>query len=467
MKRSDKSKLIKIFFATVGATLLIGMVCVLVVYGVQNSVRRSGKITYETASAPEADDGKKTDDSKKKAAGGRVTESLDDIPNAGKPAESSASGSGAEGEAAATEEEPAEEIDTSANSYIHSGVVERFGDDLDNPEYLAANKIYVMESRDDDPECASLTFAGDILFDDEYSVMSKLIRNGGEINAGIDISLINKMKSSDIMMVNNEFPYSYGGSPTEGKTYTFRADPPTVRYITDMGANAVGIANNHAFDFGETAFMDTLTTLEEAGIPYTGGGRNIEEASAPLYFVVDDVKIGIIAATQIERLDHPDTRGATDTQSGVFRCLNPDRLLAKIGEMRPKCDFLVVFIHWGTESTTEIDWIQQDQAPKIAEAGADIIVGAHPHVLQPIGTSKGVPVIYSLGNFWFNSKTLDTGMIRMDVTSEGMKDLQFIPCRQEGGKTHMSAGEERDRILAEMRAMSPGVSIDGEGYITY
>ena len=349
----------------------------------------------------------------------------------------------------------------------HSGVVRRFGDDLDDPEYLAANNIFVLESRDDDTTGTTLTFAGDILFDDEYSVYARLLTNGGAINAGIDQQVINIMKTSDIMMVNNEFPYTLRGEPTPDKTYTFRADPDTVHLIRDMGANAVGIANNHAYDFGPQGFLDTLDTLDDAGIPYTGGGHNIQEASAPLYFVVDDFKVGIIAATQIERLDNPDTKGATDTDPGVFRCLNPKRLLGVVGEMKDKCDFVVVFIHWGTESTTELDWLQTDQAPMIAEAGADLIIGSHPHVLQPIGRTKGVPVVYSLGNFWFNSKELDTGLVQACVTTEGMRSLRFIPCRQVGCKTYLAQGEEFDRILKEMRAMSPGVKIDDRGYITY
>ena len=301
---------------------------------------------------------------------------------------------------------------------------------------------------------------------------AKLKENGGEISAGIDPALIGLMHSSDITMVNNEFPYSYGGTPTPDKTYTFRADPPTVRYLNDMGVNAVGIANNHAFDFGEQAFADTLKTLEDAQIPYCGGGRNINEASAPLYFVVDDTKIGIIAATQIERNDYPDTRGATDTASGVFRCMNPSRLLSDITEASAKCDYLVVFIHWGTESTNEIDWLQQDQAPKIAAAGADIIIGAHPHVLQGITKSKGIPVFYSLGNFWFNSKDLDTGLAQLTLSeSEAgrpyLSSLRFIPCRQAGCRTRLATAEESAQIIADMRAMSPGITIDADGYVTY
>ena len=461
-----KPNLVALFMLTMSGVVALGVV-VFLVYGFATghpalSGKKNDASTEGAVIHVEADNS--TLVASEDAYTGREPISADD------PAVLGAQSADADKSAEAAEQ-PATETDDSLKSR-YSGVYERFGDDLDNPEYLAANKIYVLESRDADPGNVTLTFGGDILFDDDYAVTSRLLQNGGEISAGIAPALIDMMHASDITMVNNEFPYSYGGSPTPEKTYTFRADPPTVRYLSDMGVNAVGIANNHAFDFGEQAFMDTLTTLEEAGMPYCGGGRNIQDASAPLYFVIDDIKVGIIAATQIERLDNPDTRGATDSQAGVFRCLNPSRLLETITTARSKCDFLVVFIHWGTESTNEIDWLQTDQAPKIAEAGADLIIGAHPHVLQGIGTSKGVPVFYSLGNFWFNSKELDTCLVKATITRSesgraSIQNLKFIPCRQVGCKTYPASGEERDRIIADMRALSPGVNIDSEGSVTY
>ncbi len=447
-----KTNLIALFIFTMMGVITAGVV-VFLVYGTVTGVKKDSPVQAEAGSADGTVDGYT----------GREPISADDPAVLGVQAGTD------------TDEQTAEETaeiptDDSYKSR-YSGVYERFGDDLDDPDYLAANRIYVLDSRDGDDSGVTLTFGGDILFDDEYAVTAKLKENGGEISAGISPELIDMMHASDVTMVNNEFPYTYGGTPTPDKTYTFRADPTTVRYLSDMGVNAVGIANNHAFDFGEQAFAETLTTLEEAGIPYCGGGRNINEASAPLFFVVDDVKIGIIAATQIERNDYPDTRGATDTLSGVFRCMNPSRLLADITETRAKCDFLVVFIHWGTESTPETDWLQQDQAPKIADAGADLIIGAHPHVLQSIGRTKGIPVFYSLGNFWFNSKDLDTCLVRATLSAPSggraaLSDLKFIPCRQVGCKTSLAAGEERDRIIADMRAMSPGVNISNDGCIT-
>ncbi len=211
---------------------------------------------------------------------------------------------------------------------------------------------------------------------------------------------------------------------------------------------------------------DTLDTLAGIGMPYVGAGRNLEEASKPVYFIAGDIKIAIVSATQIERLDNPDTKGATDDSAGVFRCLNPDRLLDAVREAKENSDFVVVYIHWGTENTVEVDWAQLDQAPKIADAGADLIIGDHPHCLQPIEYVNGVPVVYSLGNFWFNSKELDTCIVKAVVGEDGLRSLQFIPALQKGCKTSMLHGEEKARVLNYMRSISPKIDIDEEGFIS-
>lgn len=345
----------------------------------------------------------------------------------------------------------------------------RYADQIADPAYLEANNIYVKEAKSDVEagDTVTLTFAGDVLFDASYSVMATLRDNGGVITSGIDPALIDIMKQSDIMMLNNEFPYSYGGSPTEGKTYTFRADPATVSYLNDMDVDLVSLANNHAYDFGEQAFLDTLTTLDGAGIPYVGAGHDIDEASAPVYYIVNNLKIGFLSATQIEKGDSPDTKGATESRPGVFRCWHNQALLDKIQETKANCDFLVVYIHWGTESTTEIDWAQQEQAPQMVTAGADLIIGDHPHVLQPISAMNGVPIVYSLGNFWFNSKEIDTGMIQATINQDGISKLKFIPAIQSGCKTHLAVGDEAMRVINGLQSISPKVQISSDGYISY
>ena len=313
----------------------------------------------------------------------------------------------------------------------------------------------------------TISFAGDILFDTNYAVGNAFNRNGNSAVGVVGESLLSRMNASDIMLINNEFPYSNGGAPTEGKTYTFRAKPETAVILKDMGVDIVGLANNHAYDYGERALLDTFDTLDNAGIEYVGAGKNIEEASHPVYYINQNgMKIAIICATQIERLSNPDTREATATSAGVFRCLDDTRLLERIREAKEKEAFVIVFIHWGTEGTPEIDYLQRDQSAEISAAGADLIIGAHPHMLQKIDYVNDVPVVYSLGNYIFNSKTLDTCLITATIKSDHSVSLQMIPAIQQGCTVKEAFGSEAQRILDEMSGMSPNIVIDSNGFIS-
>lgn len=342
---------------------------------------------------------------------------------------------------------------------------DKYLDILNDPEYMAENNIYAKDAKN--PDQITIAFAGDILFDAQYAVMSAMLQNGGDISTAIAPELIEEMQNADIMMLNNEFPYSDRGTPTEGKQFTFRAKPSYVSYLDDLGVDLVSLANNHAYDYGEAAFLDTLTTLEEAGITYVGAGRNLEEARRPVYYIIDNMKIAFVSATQIERLDNPDTKGATDSTAGVFRCWNGDNLIETVKEAKENSDFVIVYLHWGTENEVNIDWAQEKQAPEVAAAGADLIIGDHPHCLQQISVVQGVPVIYSLGNFWFNSKTVDTGMVKVTLSRDGLQEFQFIPCLQSGSRTTLLQGEEKTRVLDYMRSISGGVLIDDDGYVTW
>lgn len=340
----------------------------------------------------------------------------------------------------------------------------RYADILSDSEYMQENHIYVKETAGKGK--VTLAFAGDILFDPSYSVMARLLQRANGIYDSISADLMEEMKNADIFMVNNEFPYSSRGTPTEGKQFTFRAKPEYVDILHEMGADIVSLANNHAYDYGEEAFLDTIDTLENAGIPFVGAGHNLEEASAPVYFIAGDIKIAIVSATQIERLDNPDTKGATENTPGVFRCWNPDKLLEVVNEAEQNSDFVIVYIHWGTENTAEPDWAQLDQAPKIVDAGADLIIGDHSHCLQSIQYVNDVPVVYSLGNFWFNSRQVDTCLIKATIDTDGLESLQFIPALQKDCTTSMLYDAEKERVLSYMRSISPNISIDTEGYIS-
>lgn len=339
----------------------------------------------------------------------------------------------------------------------------RYGALLQDAGKMKQENIYAKEAAS--PEETVLCFAGDILFDPSYAVMAKLLQRGGRIEDALSEELLQEMRSADIFMVNNEFPYSDRGEPLPGKQFTFRASPKSVSYLEDMGADIVSLANNHASDYGEISLLDTLDTLEAAGIPYVGAGRNLAEASRSVSFIVNDTKITFLSATQIERNDNPDTKGAGETTPGTFRCWNVENLLAAVTKAKEDSDFVIVYIHWGTENQAETDWAQKEQAPLIAKAGADLIIGDHSHCLQPVGFTEGVPVLYSLGNFWFNSKTLDTCLAKVAISKTGELSVQILPAKQEDCRTRLLQGEEKQRVISYINGISENAHLDENGIL--
>lgn len=340
----------------------------------------------------------------------------------------------------------------------------KYGEILADTAYMEENNIYAKETAN--TEEVTIAFAGDINFDDNYTNMTQLKARENGIFDTITEGLMAEMQKADIFMLNNEFQYTMRGEPIPEKQYTFRAKPETANMLLDMGVDIVSLANNHSFDYGEQGILDTFDTLKGVGIPYIGAGKNIEEAMKPVYFIANDIKIAIVSATQIERLDNPDTKEATANSAGVLRTWNAEKFLQVIAEAKENSDFVIAFVHWGAENTIELDWAQLEQAPKYVEAGADLIIGAHPHCLQGIEYVNNVPVVFSLGNFWFNSRALDTGILKASIDQEGLRSLQFVPARQENCTTSLLVDGEKQRVLNDIQAMSKTAHIDTEGYIT-
>ena len=331
--------------------------------------------------------------------------------------------------------------------------------------YDPVEKKYSVETAD--PGEITLAFVGDVGFAEGYATINRYRSMGSDINKSLDAQVLEVMQGVDIMMANNEFPYSYRGSPTPNKTYTFRADPKDVHIMKDMGVDIVSLANNHAYDYGPDALIDTVDTLNEAMLPFVGAGKNIEEAKKPVYFYANGHVISYLSATQIERYGNPDTREATEDSPGVMRTLDPAKFVATIEEAAQNSDFTVVYVHWGSESTDLVEKSQRDLAKAYVDAGADLIIGDHSHCLQGIDFVDGVPVFYSLGNFWFNSKTLDTCIVRATLDGEcKLSKLEFIPCSQTGSCVRCVDSGNYDRILEYMRGISDYAQIDSNGIVT-
>ena len=312
----------------------------------------------------------------------------------------------------------------------------------------------------------SIVFVGDIIFETGQNPWSSIAYSDG-IEACFDEATWNTLTGADFLVVNNEFPYTDRGTPTPGKTFTFRCPPWTAQWLKEMGTDIAALANNHVYDYGEDGAYDTFDTLDELEIPYIGAGRDKGDAEQTAYCIANGMTVAILNATEIERYENPDTREAGEDNPGVFRMLDTTRLCEKIREAKEKSDLCIVYTHWGTEKMPSQDWSQTTKAQELADAGADLIVGSHPHVLQNIEYVDGVPVFYSLGNYFFGAAARDTGVLRVTVNTENpsISSLQFIPMLQYRGVSTVE-GSEKQRVLDEMQSVSPGVIIDEDGYFT-
>lgn len=326
-----------------------------------------------------------------------------------------------------------------------------------------ADNIVYHENNSSDT--VKLAFAGDLCLSENWYTNNKYEECGGTLNQCISQDLIDKLNNADIFMLNNEFTFSEAGSPLNGKLYTFRTNPSRVSILKELGTDVVSVANNHIYDYGSEAFYDTLSTLKNNDIKYFGGGKDISEAANPVYFIANGIKIGFVGASRAEKIRF--TPGADTDSPGILLTYDNTKYLEVISSAKKECDFLVAYVHWGTEDSHNVTDYQHTMGYQFIDAGADIVVGGHPHVLQGIEYYKNKPIFYSLGDFWFNYETKETGAIEIDLTYSGIKNINFLPCMQDNYATSLQTEPyERERIFNFLENLSFNAQIDDEGNIT-
>lgn len=328
----------------------------------------------------------------------------------------------------------------------------------DYATYLYEDTVWKAAS---DSSGIRLDFIGDVNFDDNWHTMKSAEENKA-VSACISDEIQKELKSADITMMNNEFAYTKKGEAQEGKEYSFRTSPEKVALLEIFGTDIVSVANNHVFDYGEKGFLDTLDTLKKAGIVYSGGGRNLEEATAAKYFIVKGRKIAIVSATEIERFSHY-TKKAGENTPGVLKTQQTQAFKQAIQNAEKNSDYVIAYLHWGGEGKIHYDGNQAELAKLCVDAGADAVIGGHPHRLQGVEFIKDVPVAYSLGNFWFSNGTLYTTIAQIQIDEKGKLTLQMLPCIHRGVKTEFCKGEEKKEFYHYLADVSKNVGIDGSG----
>ena len=331
--------------------------------------------------------------------------------------------------------------------------------DLYNKKYDDMNNVKIIEGN----KTSTLSFVGDVSLADNWYIMPKYDERGKGIYGILSEEVVKVMTESTLMIANNEFTVSDRGEKMPGKYYTFRASPSRLKIYDEMGVDLVTLANNHVYDFGSVAFNDMIDSFNEYKIPYIGAGKNIEEAKKPYYFIINGYKISFVNATRAEKLIL--TPEATETEGGVFRCYDPTNLINVIKEEKEKSDYVIALIHYGKEDSHELEEVQVESSKQYIDAGADIIIGSHAHVLQGIEFYKDKPIMYNLGDFIFNNETKDTGIFQIKLSNDGNMEYYFIPALEQDEYTKLLDGEERGRVINNLNTWSVNAIINKEGKI--
>lgn len=272
-------------------------------------------------------------------------------------------------------------------------------------------------------------------------------------------------QEGDISTANVEIPLTASRTATSRKTtaelrarqqYILKADPDNTPYLAETGFDLVGLANNHSSDYGSAGIREMTTRLTKAGVEWCGAGMNAGEASAPKVVTTKNgVKVAFVAFLAFR------TEGglwkctpATDTSFGVATIANAKagadpptksrmrKIKAIVANARAGADVVVVWLHWGTERRTVPDPFQVQLGRAFVEAGADCVLGSHPHVLQGGEIYAGRPIFYSLGNL---VSPLPATTAVFGLTFEGRKFVKtrMLPCRIGSGRVEPIRAADR------------------------
>jgi capsule synthesis protein PGA_cap len=243
------------------------------------------------------------------------------------------------------------------------------------------------------------------------------------------LSVAPVLRAADIAIANLECSVSTRGYPVPGKQYTFRGKPSSLRAMARYaGIDVVTLANNHALDYGRLAFADTLSYAHEYGLKTVGGGRNLDLARRPALFRLGGIRVAFLGYSDVRPLGFD----AGPTLSGTAAAF-PSYISSDVRRTKNRgADVVLVYFHWGTERTFSPDSRQRSLAAAAFDAGATIVLGAHPHVLQPIEPRRRRLVAWSLGNFVFGANTPgteSTGILRLRMGQGRLRHYSFRRAR--------------------------------------
>lgn len=271
------------------------------------------------------------------------------------------------------------------------------------------------------------------------------------------VHMLPVFKDSQIVIGNLEGPLTTGGTAVEGKTYTFRSPPGKVSAaLKAAGFSVVTLANNHTLDYGPEGLAQTLAALDAEGIQHIGAGENLAAARRAAIITVKGQRIAFLGYS----VTLPETFYASDHKAGTAFA-REEQVRADVIAARQQADIVIVSFHWGQEGKTELREYQTHLGHVAIDAGAQAVLGHHPHILQAIEYYKGGVILYSLGNFTFGSysKTATTSAVAQLSFRHGhLSALRMVPILVDNFEVQFQprvlTGAAADAVVSNLQQLS-------------
>lgn len=296
-------------------------------------------------------------------------------------------------------------------------------------------------------EEVSLVAVGDL----SYSRgVERIVKKANDINYPF-LKIQDYLKNADLVFGNLETPITQGAEIPDFDMI-FRSNPGTEQALKQAGFSVLSLANNHTPNFGEKGLEDTFNYLDSAGIKYAGAGNNDQEAYKPIYIEKSGIKFSFLAYNDVDVV--PSFYEASNNHAGTA-FMRIDKMTGAVKDAKQKADFVIVSMHSGTEYTGEPNDSQVNFAHAAIDAGADLVIGHHPHVVETLEKYKGKFIFYSLGNFVFDQpqkqETKQGLAVKVYFAKDSINKISFLPVVMEKlAQPRMADAGEAEKILKRL-----------------
>lgn len=275
------------------------------------------------------------------------------------------------------------------------------------------------------------------------------------------------LAGADLTIGTLETAIGTAGTP-EAKAYTFQAPPESIATLAYGGFDVLTLANNHSLDFGEAGLAETVDLLDDAGIAHVGAGVDAGAAHAPAVLERAGLSLAFLAYADVpdEYAGYPMSDWAAGDSSPGIAWADPEQISADVAGLTSEHDHVVVLLHSGTEGSDQVDDAQRRAADAALDAGATLVLGSHPHVLQAIEQDDGRLVAWSLGNFvfdgfegYYEQRGVESVVLSITLDETGVTSFEPTPVRLVDGFPRPMDAAEGERLLERLASL-PTAGLD-------